>query len=528
MSRLLFILFIANNLMYSQVNVGLKYDLNGLPLNGYFDILTYSPKKKLSITHNSDSYEVGYYFDQSGKKVTGLIKFQDKKIWFKKEHIESSDKIKPEEIQHFVIGLDSFFTISKYYYKNLLKTKPVYVQYISDFDNKTFAKHYHFRKTSMGQSSIIESFLVKTKSSDTWDNFPDNKKFKEKALKYFGQIPYLKKKISSGDYKSDDMLSIVKMAEYYIKYKNSKTIYFDKYWQETKVNVKYSAKILNKQDSIWTFEYFNDGVKIYQANYSSFYPNMKNGDFISYYPNGKIRQIISYENNKPKEIKNYRKSGSLYINYKNIERTDENSSIQNTEKIYITVIDSLGNNILSSKNKSTLNMYDTFNNVNYTSVFESGKISSYYRLNGTDTVFQITNPGYDFKIKKLQKKFTSFMYEKKYEKALSINAQGIILVNVLIDKEGYVVQSSVLNGIHPEIDKLVENFIKSRLLKGAKRRYKFKPFKKENTNRYHEVVIPIEFSINKFYRQPANYNHYYNMHWQMHHQIMHHHKMNSF
>ena len=308
------ILLIILTSTYAQTPIGLKYDCDGYAFNNYFDPLTYSPTKKLTKVHNSDSYEIGYYFDKSGKKVSGLIKFQDKKIWFKVGKKEYRNKIKPEDIKEFVIGVDSFFTISKYYYKNSLKTKPVFVQFISTFNNYTFAKHYHFKSMVIqGQSPIVETYLVKSNGSDTWENFPDNNKFKEKALKYFNHIPYLKTKISSGEYKSKDMLSIIKMAEYYDKHKSSKAILYDKYWQETRdvKKAEYTAKITDIKDTTWTLEYYRNSTKLYQANYTSFFPNTKNGDFIAYYSNGETRQIISYDNNMPKEVKFYNESGQL-------------------------------------------------------------------------------------------------------------------------------------------------------------------------------------------------------------------------
>ena len=88
-----------------------------------------------------------------------------------------------------------------------------------------------------------------------------------------------------------------------------------------------------------------------------------------------------------------------------------------------------------------------------------------------------------------------------------------------------MIEGSALNKIHPELDKLVNKFISSRLLVGAEYRHKFKPFKKDKVKHYCEVVIPFEFSINRFYRQPVNYNHF--QHWHMN-QVMHQQMMNTF
>src|SRR5690606_7052395 len=105
-----------------------------------------------------------------------------------------------------------------------------------EFNGYTFAKHYHFTSSAAQQyamqAPIIETFLVKHNDSLTWDNFPDNNKFKERALNYFSHIPYLRNKISTGEYGNKDILSAIKMAEYFDKYNKSKPIFYDKYWQE--------------------------------------------------------------------------------------------------------------------------------------------------------------------------------------------------------------------------------------------------------------------------------------------------------
>lgn len=517
--RKIFILLtflVTINSVNAQIPIGVKYDINGIPLNGYFDPIIYSPDKKISKVHNSDSYEVGYYYDSLGNKIDGLIKFENDKIYFMKKEEDSRIKIKPNEIRHFVIGVDSFFVIDKFHFKNRIKEKPEFVQYITEFNDHTYAKHYHFTSEIsqyyVMQPPIIETFMVKHNDSLIWDNFPDKNTFKERALKYFNHIPYLKDKIISGEYHSENMLSVIKMAEYFDKYNKSKAIFYDKYWQEVRGSDKatYTAIISDKVDSIWTFEYYKDNMKIYKGSYSSFYPNTKNGDFIAYYPNGQTRQIVSFSNNKPKEVKTFSDNGLLKTNYKIIE--NEYVFETDTDIKYLTVNDSTGKNILKSNNSSVLQLYDDVSGFQYNSTFKLEELSSVQRILGNVNVFQITNPDYDFKIKSLQRKFNTFMSEKKYDNALSENAQGIILVYFLLDNKGKIMESNLLNKIHPEIDDLVQSFLKTNL--------KFRPYKINKEKKYCEVVIPFEFSVNRFYRAPVNYNHFHHMNF--HNQMMHH------
>ncbi len=62
------------------------------------------------------------------------------------------------------------------------------------------------------------------------------------------------------------------------------------------------------------------------------------------------------------------------------------------------------------------------------------------------------------------------MLEKDYKEALSVDAQGRILVSFVIDNKGYMVDYLVLNNIHPQLDKLIESFISKRIAKRTWRR----------------------------------------------------------
>lgn len=115
---------LALNTAWSQIPVGLKYDVNGMPFNGYFDPLIYSPAKRLSLVHNPDSYELGCYFDKLGNKTEGLIKYENDAIFFKKGDKEEKEKIRPGDIQCLVIGTDSFIVISDFRPQYRIKKGP--------------------------------------------------------------------------------------------------------------------------------------------------------------------------------------------------------------------------------------------------------------------------------------------------------------------------------------------------------------------------------------------------------------------
>jgi hypothetical protein len=52
------------------------------------------------------------------------------------------------------------------------------------------------------------------------------------------------------------------------------------------------------------------------------------------------------------------------------------------------------------------------------------------------------------------------------------------------------------------------------------------PYKRDKVKRYFEVVIPFEFSINRFYRKPVSYNYFNN--WYFNNQMMQQQMMNNF
>ena len=518
------LLFLFFNMCFAQSNVGFVHDINGFPLNGYYDPFTYAPEEAIFTVHNSDSYEVGYYYDANGQKINGLIKFDGKEVLFKENSKSKKAKLYPGDILQLVIGVDSFVAINNFYIKKTVTKNYEFVKYITEYDGLTFMKHYRF-SSAMGQayadqSPIIETFLVKHKDSLVWDNFHNNKHLEKRALKYFGHLPFLKEIIINSEYLDEDIISIIKMAEYEHMRKNAEPIFYDKYWQEikTKNDAKYYANIVNREDSIWTFEYFDNATKLYSVDYSSFYPNVKSGQFVAYHSNGKTRQVAEYKSNKPQEVKLYNKEGKLTTHYK--YEPYENIQTGETEyKLkYVFAADASGKNIFEEPGTGSTKTYDDINKITYHSMFEEGELVKFYRVDEKDTLFQITDPEYNFKIKALNKSFNYYISEFYIDSALLENAQGTILVSLIIDDKGYLSKCKLLNELHPELDKLVSDFFIGDATTAAYSNHKFKPYKVDRKKRFCEVIIPVEFGINKFYRKPAQYYHHNNTFWMQHQQ----------
>ncbi len=519
MKKILHVLIFLMSISYinAQTPVGLKHDVNGIPFNGYYDPMSYTPVKKISRVHSLESFEKGYYYNRKGGKIEGLLKFKsNNNAFFKEKKDDLRRKLRIKQVRHFVIGVDSFFAINKFFYKKKLKDKPVFLQYITEINDYVFAKYYHSAPPIGSTVEFIETFLVKEPNSVIWTAFPKNKKiFEERALKYFGHIPFIADKINSGEYSSADMLSIIKMAEYFEKHKNSKPVFYDQYWQEVKDADKatYSAMIVEKVDSIWTFDYYKGKTKIYQAQYSSFFPHIKNGEYKAFYPDGTTRQSIIYSENKPQEVSNFSAEGLIQTHYRiHVEENQHQPWKTRVDINYTVAYDPKGQNILKSDHTLGFPIHDTFSGFDYTYNYKKGELLSVYRVQDKDTIFQITDPNYKIKLDPLQRRFDYFitMTENDFTNAIQENAQGTVLVNLLIDDKGYVLEGTLLNSVHPDIDQLVKDFISKKLLKGAEFRYKFKPYKKDRKKRHCEVVIPFEFNIDRFYRKPVSYYYYYN------------------
>jgi len=493
-------LFITIGYSYAQTPVGLLYDMNAVPLNGYFDPLTYLPGKRVKIS-KLNFYEEGYCSYFNGNKEEGLIRFQGGNFFLKRKGQSDEKKINTKSVNYFLMGVDSFFMIKDFYIEKERVKGFNFMQYIAEVNGYTFVKLHG------------DTYLVKGSGEKTWKTFGhekpllyfrNKKEFKEKALKYFGHIPILNDRISSGVYGIDDMATIIKIAEYQSKYQKEEPILYDKHWREVRdvEKVEYLSQIIHQQDSVWTLEHYKGSVKLYQANYSP--PNIKNGDFIAYYHNGEVRQIISYKNNKAQEVRCFDEVGNLNVHYQcthAIRYPTIPSSWEYVDIEYIVVNDSLGNNILKSNERTTLDVYDEFKDLTYTSIYRENRLVSRYRLLGSDTIFQITNPKYDFKIGRLQIGFDDYVLNNNYVKAFDENAQGTILVSLLIDNKGNIVESTILNDADTEIGILADNFIAR-----WKNRYKLKPYRKDKIKRYCEVVIPIEFRTKRDYSLPINHH----------------------
>jgi hypothetical protein len=515
-------LIFASFFSYAQLSVGYLHDLDKLPVHGTINPREYNPENLLVLVHRSDAFEKGTVYYSDGRVEDGLIKYENKKIWYKPSEYDNQDKLKPDEIRALTIGIDSFFVAN---YFNIEQeaitrqiTEPQFMQYLTAFDGLTFAKHYHFSsgiaQTYTMTSPIVETYQVSEDGGETWLSFPKQKmQFKTMALKYFGHVPYLTRKIQNESIESDDILTLINSSEYYYKYQNNELIYFDKYWNPISEAEEstYTAAVKSLEDSIWTISYLKDGFPLYEASYHSLFPHKLHGDIKIFSQEESVVQKIAYKNNEKKSESIAYPSGGLHYSYEIMDIYDGYNTYPKAK--YNQILDANGNSLVQLGNwkeevSTTLGII--------TNEFYDNNLTKSYRTSVGKPVHHIIDPKYNFKLQKLQNKLNFSFSGDNYLEAVEDNAQGMYFLHVTISEKGRAINCEIFNEVHPTLDSKIKNWVNNNLKETSYYAHKFKPYKIDNKKVSAEFLIPLQFSIIKFYRQPANNN--YN--WQFHNQMM--------
>ncbi|MGB0882805.1 MAG: hypothetical protein ACPGSO_07600 [Vicingaceae bacterium] len=487
----IFFFIILNTSLFSQTEVGNRFDLSGEPFDNIFNPFLYNQDNSIIAAYVKPSFEKGYYYNELGKRINGYILFNKNIVHFK-QNLEDKKKLKlkPTIIKSLIIGVDSFFSATNFSYRNLKKSDS-FVRFITNINGFDYAVY----TTSNGTN---EEYIFKRKKDEEWENFYGGKnKFIEKSLKHFGNIPHLKKNIINKNYRYDDTYTLIKTAQYHNHFLQKKQILFDAYWKES-YNIsrkKYVAKIEDQKDSTWTVSYFENSKKLFTANLSSFYPNNKNGEFIIYKKDGSIAKKMIYNNDTLKTVSTY--------NTKEIKEKSYNVKI--TKKLMSRSKSFVYNEINGKKiHNDTLTSIDPLNGRKYKQTYIEGILKNSTFLKGETLIHQFTDPSKKIKLDGIQNRMDIFLKKQNYKTAISEDAQGTVLVAFIINKGGYIIDYKILNKLHPQIDSLMVKFVKEMGPK-ALRRYKFFPNKVENEFVNFEVVIPFEFVNSRSYRNPFKY-----------------------
>ncbi len=219
---LLILLLFSSFINFSQTQIGFYTDVDGTYNEGYYDELEYNPKTQLSLRNGLKEFlRVDIIRINSSKNEKGYVQFKGDKIVYKKtnwgnEGKKEIEKIKYENLNAVVLGIDSFFVSNNVLLRNNKETTTEILHFLQQFGDFKFAKYYDFK------NSLKKTYLVKTSDNENWLSFPSNKKeFKTMASNHFYHVPYLKRNIENGTLTSDDLESIIKIAQYYHTYENN-------------------------------------------------------------------------------------------------------------------------------------------------------------------------------------------------------------------------------------------------------------------------------------------------------------------
>jgi antitoxin component YwqK of YwqJK toxin-antitoxin module len=461
---------------------GKFYDINELPLSDYCDF-DYTPEKVFKISLVIGEKDTpGAYYDLNGVKHEGLITIDrtTNEFSFKKDKTTTIEVLSPESCSGIKLGTDSFaviknFEIRKAFGKSLMKAES-FAEVIAENSGYTLYKHSRF---GFG-TEPMETFVIKTDTSNHLTSIFNS----ATLIRYFGDCKLLKKQISNGYFKIDDLPSISKIYEYSHKFKNNSKIFYSSSWDEQKdsVNSEYFAKIISIKDTIWELSFFNhQGKPIYCGHFASFSPGIKHGDFLWFYPNGNIRKKINYKNNEISgTVTEYYTNGSPHYVYK----------FKRKKIIYEKILDKNGQDILSAKGKGNEEIFDSVLNRAITLKYYdfklviSGFISNDRKLVLTQCEENARLQSFNSLQRRIDKNIiypqTSFMNYR----------HGVILVLFTVDTEGKSTDFKIIKGLDNDCDEQILKFLTEQ-----KTKITWDPAKNKGIAIEQQIIVPFYFEI---------------------------------
>lgn len=488
--------------------IGHFVDLNKQLINGYSDF-DYEPEKSLNVSYViGDNFTDGYYINKEGVRIKGLLKYEikDRNLKFKLKKEDDEKSIKADECNGYVIGVDSFSVLKNVYIFRTFGDSPSengeFAEYMGKVGDMTF---YKFLGLSANGSYV--KYIVKTTDTSECLTFPSSTgKFKKMASEIFGSDPILKADIEKGKYKMENIPSLIKIFKYRKLFEGNTNILYNASWDETN-NPKesiYYAKIESVKDSVFHLSYFlNNDVKIYEGDFTSFYPHKKKGVFIFYYPNGSIRKKVNYVNNKPKHESEYFLNG-------NIRRMSKQLFSEN-RRIYEFVHNEKGEDVLDKQGNGKEIIIDPFEGREITYEYVNHFLENIYYLDkNSQMVYQFCDKNArltDFKDLQNALK-NNFKYPPE---SIDNYNHGYALVKCIVEPTGLVSEVKLIKGVDTVCDVAIIDFLSC-----LKTQPFWKSGKVDGINVRQEIIVPIDFSINGF----SVYKGHYNNFWMLNHNMM--------
>lgn len=477
----------------TNYEIGYFVDYNKQLINGYSDF-DYEPKTPLKVSYQaSENFAKGYYFDTEGAKVNGLLKYSqsDRDLKFKLDEKDIEKSIKAEESKGYIIGIDTFsvvknVTILGFFGDKLSKNS----EFAANMESIGGMKFYKFSANATNGDPYVKYIVKKSETSDfvtfpstTSGPFSVNDKFKNLTVEVFGDDSILKRDIENDKYKADDIPSLIKRYKYRKLFNKGQNIYYNSSRDETNIANEgmYYSKIESVQDSVFHLShFFKNSVKIYDGDFTSFYPHRKQGDFLFYFPNGKIRRKVTY-NPKVKKVIDFFENEKPHRDYD----VSKNGTVT-----YKEVYNADNVNIFDENGSGEEEFFDNNTARKITYSYEDKKLKSAYYIdvNG-EKVYQLCDKNAEIKkIKDLQKLIKDSL---KYPvESLQKNNHGLVLIKCIVEPSGLVSDIKVIKGLDLDCDKAVLDFLNC-----FRHESYWKPGKVDSELVRQEIILPIEFSI---------------------------------
>ncbi len=477
--------------------IGSFIDYNKKVINGYYDF-DYEPKAKLNVTYQAgENFAKGFYLDSEGKKVIGLLKYShnDRELKFKLYEKDFEKSIEAIDTKGYVIGIDTSSVVDNVLimgnFGDKLSKNAEFAERIETIDRVTFYKF-----SSIAPNGTFYSKYIIFKNS-FFETFPTRKsKFIDMATDVFGSDPVLKSYIQNGKYTVDDLPSLIKIFKYRKLHDKGQNIFYNANKDEINNEAEsvYYSQIESVHDSVFHISnYLKNKVKIFDGDFTSFYPHKKQGVFTFYFPNGAVRRKLEFKNNKPV------KETLFYENEKTQSVVD---ILEDGTNLYKSVYDESGKNVLDTFGNGIVAVFDLINNriINYE--FKANKlVSSYYEDSELNKVYQLCPKNAEIKgVKSLQKSIKEYIIYP--EESVRRDNHGILLVKCIVEPSGLVPDISIVKGIDSYCDNAVIDYLDL-----FAEEVHWKPAKVGDNLVKQEIIVPIDFSINK---NSTYRNNYYN------------------
>lgn len=471
--------------------IGRYFDINGEIIEDYYDV-DYEPKKSFEYTHNIGvNFSPGRFYSSTGKKTEGYIKYLQNTVDFKFRASlnEKAITIRATQCLGFAIGVDSFATIN---YNDIVgkekmsfKSNLLFAEVLEQVGGFSFYKQYNIDGAGAGAAL----YYVKENGSTKYQIFPTKKEeFKEMAIKIFGSNLVIAKKIASGEYSQNEFINVLKLFKYKHYSDRGKKLFFNSSLNEIgdSSTSTYYGKIDAIGDSLYRIAYYylND-VKVFEGNYTSFIPKIKDGEFTYYYPDGVESKRLFFKNNKVTRSITYYRTSSQHREFRIIDDI----------KKYVSVRDRNGNELLDYNGEGKEIVFDSLNNREIIYQYSKNKLVSAYFTDGTQKkIYQYFQD--NIKVKPLADLQVSFQEKTQYPlEAIKNNKFGVLLLKCNVDPLGKISNIKIVKGIDPAIDNMAFSLIP---YLNANSVFEIGEINRENV--YQEVLFPIEFSIIGFTR----------------------------